>query len=491
MFTLVPRRLTRGSVDLFVGGFELPEPPPELRLSLRRDGVLWRALTVGPWQVLEGGPAPPIYTASLPLELPLEGPGSHASYEADLHGPEGTLLARSAFDGLPAALPRSPHGRGPHRPLTVWVSSCFHEPNADLRLEETIRALLEDPGLRPHLTLLMGDQVYADFPQWRSLLTLTRGSLLARFNRAYARTWTNPGFARLLAGGGTWCVASDHEFWNNFPGHAVGIPLRSDRFWGMWHQLALERFTAIQAGARTVKLDIGDGGDGGRQVSFFLADTCLDRTRDGLRFLSKAAMDELEGWLAGLDCPGVLLLGQPVIAGRGDPNLDSRLPDFRQYWRRLLPALRRSPQDLVVLAGDQHWGRIAETALDPEAGTRLVEIVSSPLALISESAGGPALNRPRLLAAAAGIEPTPVSFPATVPTYRFGDQLRTEEHGMTLSFHAPAPGEVGLTVRAWMVRHPAAPLAWQWTTVFQAKRRGAARGGPRPAAPPGALAAPR
>jgi hypothetical protein len=296
------------------------------------------------------------------------------------------------------------------------------------------------------------------------VLTLRMAALQARFNQAYARSYTHPGFARLLASSASYSLASDHELWNNYPHSPVALPVRSRTFWDTWRALALERYHALQGGSRLRALNLGTGKP---ELSLLLADTLLDRTPDGLRFMTRENMDAVRKWIRSLECPGVLALGHPVIAPRGS-GVDAHLTDFRQYWDPLLPALRDCRQDLLVLAGDSHFGRIAETKLNGH-GARLIEICSSPLALVSETVASAARLSPRTFHGAEAEQAADVTYPQVVPTYKVASRSRTEEHGMTLSFSAPAPRQVAVTVRPWLVRHPGTPVPWQWSTRLQVR----------------------
>ena len=60
------------------------------------------------------------------------------------------------------------------------------------------------------------------------------------------------------------------------------------------------------------------------------------------------------------------------------PTIYGTLQEYRQY-HALAAMLARSGKTVVLLAGDVHWGRISECKLPN--GTRLVEVVSSPLTL--------------------------------------------------------------------------------------------------------------
>lgn len=74
-------------------------------------------------------------------------------------------------------------------------------------------------------------------------------------------------------------------------------------------------------------------------------------------------MQALLDWVGSLTCPGVLVVGQPVLAkaeGRAPwgEHSDWNLPAFDQY-PGLVRALSSAPHDILVLSGDVHFGRIA------------------------------------------------------------------------------------------------------------------------------------
>jgi hypothetical protein len=161
----------------------------------------------------------------------------------------------------------------------------------------------------------------------------------------------------------------------------------------------------------------------------------------------------------------VLAMSQPLLAFPG-VDADWHLPAYRQYRKRLLPAIDECRHDLVVLAGDSHFGRVAVTKSGEPHRRRIVEIVSSPLALISPVAGHPAdTSLPKFPCFGPEADRRPVEYVCEVPTYDGPQgQKLSEEHGMTASFWSAGGGRVGLRVRPWFVREATDTLPWLWET---------------------------
>jgi len=167
----------------------------------------------------------------------------------------------------------------------------------------------------------------------------------------------------------------------------------------------------------------------------------------------------------------VLVLSQPLISYPGGFE-NTRLPFFRQFREQLLVALRRCRVDLVVVAGDVHFGRLAVTTLNPALGTRLIEIVASPLGLVSDVAAavGKKHDAPRNFPPfGPPAERTPVDYVHFAETYEVPriwsrPGVRSEEHGMLLAFHRGAGGRVELRVRPRYVRGDTSARAFSWET---------------------------
>jgi len=461
VLTIVPRRVTQTDADVSIAAFWLDETPPTLRLHVTGQ----RPQPIADWRTIPGGDAQPIFCSSLQLtDL-----SPNTRYELSLRdGPRE--LARAQLCTLPTQLPRNEHGGGSARPFTLWLSSCFGARQSPPGLREVVQQLFDDSHAAPHLKCLVGDQVYLD-ELWLFIYSaLTRTQLCSRFNRQYAQTFTHPGFARLLSAGANLFLPDDHELWNNFPHEPLGFPLRARAFWERWYRLAFEeRYLPLQGPIAKQPLHIG------RDLSLFVADMRTGRSRDGNRLMSEGGyagvasdagdMDRLVRWLEQLRCPGVLITQQPLISGRGT-DADHRPPDYRQYWRRLLPALHACPQDLVVLAGDVHHGHVCSTQL--QSGRRLIQVVASPLSLVSPLAAAMPEREPRWFPAAErGEQPSPVQHHMQVPAYRAGRSLRSEEHGMTIAFWRRDDHSLGMRVQTHLVRAASDRTGPSWQTVLR------------------------
>jgi hypothetical protein len=140
----------------------------------------------------------------------------------------------------------------------------------------------------------------------------------------------------------------------------------------------------------------------------------------------------------------VLVVGQPIFADRAGWRgnfQDWNLADFSQY-EPLCRALLQTRQPIVTLTGDVHYGRVAR-AMTP-TGVDLIEIISSPMALVDRSAGG-------------NWQPAPAQFPAfpvagaaSVPVETVEAWQRFADHFLTLEFASLGDG-VDLKVRTWEV----------------------------------------
>ena len=163
----------------------------------------------------------------------------------------------------------------------------------------------------------------------------------------------------------------DHEFWNDFPETQIHVPLSWD---------AMPRRTRPRG--RALRRLPGALNPGGKRwysfdmtpVSFFIADTRSNRTRDS----DPDAALMLERPVGGARAvgggrssgPGVLVLPQPLLKEGGSPT-DRTLVDFKESD----PAARSSrralggqtadgkPHDILILTGDIHTGRVSSAEI--------------------------------------------------------------------------------------------------------------------------------
>jgi hypothetical protein len=128
----------------------------------------------------------------------------------------------------PAVARTLPERLDQERPLRVFAGSCYDfTTDPDDALDTAFRQVFGQPG--PDLTLLLGDQVYADSPAWHYAFVSRhhpRTGLLAK----YWRTWgmqpdpdggERRGLRGVLTSGPTYFLPDDHEFWNNWPNRTV------------------------------------------------------------------------------------------------------------------------------------------------------------------------------------------------------------------------------------------------------------------------------
>ena len=117
--------------------------------------------------------------------------------------------------------------------LRMVVGSCYDAyTDAQARVPEAYAAHVPHRlGGRPDLTLLLGDQVYADTPWWSYLLqarAVPRTATLLEYWASWGlqlsggpATSAGSGLGPLLTDGPTCFLPDDHEFWNNWPHASV------------------------------------------------------------------------------------------------------------------------------------------------------------------------------------------------------------------------------------------------------------------------------
>ena len=168
-------------------------------------------------------------------------------------------------------------------------------------------------------------------------------------------------------------------------------------------------------------------------------------------------LEKLERWVGALTCPGVLVLGQPLLTTRGS-LWDKNLPAYTTQYRRLCDAILRSPHDVVVLSGDVHFGRVARVSAPGSRGqgVRILEVVSSPLSVLDHAGGHfESPTRPKLCSGSPSDGGGPVA-----PRARWNssnvvpdalDRGSCEDHLVTVDF-AAQDSSVRVEIQAWMVR---------------------------------------
>ena len=314
---------------------------------------------------------------------------------------------------------------------------------------------------RPDVKFFAGDQVYLDSPWYRYLMPHSPDELRDAFVEHYTRTWAQAdGFARLLGEGANFFCSDDHEYWNNAPNAAV---YAQDTWTAagrqVWLKAARDLYCAFQTPRFFAPFSVAP-------VSFLLVDTRVNRDADRQNFMQPGDLTQVANWVNALNGPGVLVIGQPLLQTStgffkghfGDWNL----PDFKQY-HQLVDIVGGSRHSLVILTGDVHYGRIARSSL--RSGAELIEIISSPLSLVDETAKGKWEKAPPVF-------PT-VRPETTTPARLARSQIVTEVnfspnegHFLTLEFTRRGPGAY-LRLRFWPVFKGSAPPPTFGKTVWE------------------------
>jgi hypothetical protein len=339
-------------------------------------------------------------------------------------------------DGIVTTIPyRLPPAN--ERPFIVMLGSCFYaRADANGNVGHTFSQL--PTAAKPDIKFLCGDQVYLDNPP-QDFLNPFRGHkwLQARSFKTYADAWTQTtttgGFARLLKHNANFFCSDDHEFWNNAPDVGLNVPLFTasqsgrDDWWQIGRQL-YEIFQTSPGFPTQFKVE---------PLSFCIAETRFNRGPGGSQLMLQAAFEEIGKWARDLEGPGVLVVGQPFFAsahGTFGQIKDRSLPDYAQQYELLKQYLRAARHSIVVLTGDVHFGRLAVATLRPELGTKLYEVISSPMQLVPGGGGG--------------YDPPPQVFGAITaePEFSLG-----RAHFLTLEFTAPSAQRASMLVRFWPI----------------------------------------
>ena len=328
------------------------------------------AVTAGPWQ-----PAPPVKGSARQMgvrELRIQNATPGELYEVTIPERGRSLYWRT----LPASLPDAG--------LNFLIGSCFWiNDDRDGFYAGAVQELVQRERLA--FKVLMGDQLYVDVWPPNPLKDLRKG-----LAQKYERYWGDGPYQELLAPCPNYVSCDDHEFWNDFPEPQMHVPYSWQRYAPENGIACTELYDAYQASLNP----------GGRRwtsfrvppVSFFIADTRSNRTRDTDPHAALATEEQwkdLEAWAAGLDGPGVLVLPQPLLKAGGSKT-DRTLVDFKQV-DRLSAIFERAlggqtadgkPHDIMILTGDIHTGRVSAAEIVGLPGT-IYELVASPASLVT------------------------------------------------------------------------------------------------------------
>lgn len=381
-------------------------------------------------------------------------------------------LREGSVTTLPSALPVESE-----KPFTMLLGSCFYGPEDTDGMVGTTYCQLPE-ARRPDVKVLCGDQVYLDNPWRETTFKWYRGNQKPGLFRAmlfqkYVDNWRqvrgeDAGFRHLLANGANYYCADDHEFWNNAPNFGgVGLAntfTRGQRRW--WFEEARRLFRAFQSPSSLLSLEVPP-------LSIRIADTRIDRDTKGRRFMKDEDLRAVGRWIEGLQGPGLLVVGQPVLTEKTGflgsllrkglahtilGYFDRDLADYAQY-EDLIGYLRSSEHSIVLLSGDVHFGRISYGELRAGSDAKLVEIISSPMQAVLDDKGEPLFGTYR---------ENPTRY---FPGLRSMEVAHDRNHFSTVEFSLrdeDGNGErVEMRVWAWPILHPGGEPATRSRPVFQ------------------------
>jgi hypothetical protein len=343
--------------------------------------------------------------------VPLE-PSSR--YEYALFCERGSrLIAEGGF----ATAPESVGGAGER--FSLAFMSC-HQPFGVDGLpheegREMLRLLAREFRARNVVrVLLLGDQMYADYPNgfslfdpaWfqkvaprgrQSLFHCTRAEIRALYQARYRVFWAVPEYQRLLAGWPSYPIPDDHELCDNFGYH----PEHASERWRAVHDGALDACNDYQSLRIFGEVERPSSLHFGFQYgpcAVFVLDLRSQRvaTRDRVTVFQSSQLTELSDFLRRTSHLPVVCVGLSVplvhvpnwvadtgveLAGQGSDAADrwefAAARDSRNALVRALAAHRRAHPDQLffLLGGDIHTGVVSSVELGESPAA--VQLVSS------------------------------------------------------------------------------------------------------------------
>lgn len=341
----------------------------------------------------------------------------------------GVLRADAEVTLLPARVPAATE------PFIVLLGSCFfYREDDEGKAGSTYYHM--PAGERPDIKILCGDQVYLDAPARDFIVALPHRekTLEALFFDTYQKTWSQSsvtsGFQQLLKRGANFFSSDDHEYWNNAPNRSFANNTWTKGGRETWLRVARDIYRVFQTTATVTTFNVGN-------LSFCIADTRINRDPDRVNFMLDTDLDRVAQWVQGLEGPGVLVVGQPILSKKSSfimGRLDASLADYKQY-DRLVAILKTAQHSLVILTGDVHYGRVASAPLNPMLGTEIIEVISSPMSLVDKVAEGK-------------FEPAPEIFQQTETVNEFAFNQR---HFLTLEFSAASSKRPDMRIKFWRI----------------------------------------
>ncbi|MBR9975323.1 MAG: hypothetical protein KFF77_07060 [Bacteroidetes bacterium] len=383
---LHPRAAPSDRARIWIGAFDATAAPP-LRWFL--DSVETVPIALRPLNSVRGHTMFPAGTDLAVTPRAFAGvyefhglqPGTKYNIAVHAGGTGATLDVRT----LPASVPRLLEDS-----FNVLLVSCFHRDEDPAGLAGTIVSQLPTHA-RPHLSLLMGDQVYLDLPTLRNFAD-NEAWLAEKFERDYATNWRDkPGYAEILDAAPSVSLPDDHEYWNNYPHPSPMVDNSlSAAGRGRWRRPAIAMYEGFQLPypatiEQPLVLDVSP-------LSFFFPDMRSARDEGRVWSMHPHGLARMRQWVDDVIARrdfAVFVSGQsllsPAMGSFGGAVQDYELPNYRDYGdvMRQLARLADAGLPALCLTGDVHWGRVTETRDVRTNHTAIYEIISSPSSLVT------------------------------------------------------------------------------------------------------------
>ncbi|HEX8457025.1 MAG TPA: alkaline phosphatase D family protein [Pyrinomonadaceae bacterium] len=309
--------------------------------------------------------------------------------------------------------------------FNVLLVSCFHQAEDRQGYVGHLISRIKERH-RPHLTLMLGDQVYLDLP---TIMNFEDDVLwmAKKFEDDYLNNWQGPeGYSRVLGSAPTVCIPDDHEYWNNYPHRSYHLQnTYTEGGRARWERAARRMYEAFQLSmpasemGKAITFDVPP-------LSFFMADMRSYRDYDLKRVLSAGdphdanvpdALGQLRRWVQHVidhKLYGVFGSGQSMFAkppqslwGNLKQKVTGTFGDHELYeygdFERIVRELERltdAGRPLLCVTGDVHYGRvIAAKDLRRNWRVSMYEVISSPASLVTDITsdwrkGSPSANDP-------------------------------------------------------------------------------------------------
>jgi alkaline phosphatase D len=308
-----------------------------------------------------------------------------------------------------------------HERFSIALMSC-HQPFDDdgnvMPIAERQLAILDSAFERYRVkrVMMLGDQMYTDLPEGRSLFNdryfrrvapreaesifdCSREEVRALFQARYRRFWSLPSWRRILSRYSCYPIMDDHELFDNFGSD----PAHAEERWANLREGALDAFVDYQGAffrprivprPRSLHLSFEYG-----PVAAFIMDLRSQRhaTASGIRIVGQEQLDALAAYLAAESARPLFILGLsiplvylPGWAADAAVTLAPNGSDAHDRWDHHMARagradlvellsdhqLRHPHQRLVLASGDIHAGVLSEVVWS-KPPLRAYQVISS------------------------------------------------------------------------------------------------------------------